>query len=78
MKTIEIWKEELAFRLKKEMKAQKMSQSQLGEKVNMTRTNVNLVLNLKGTVGINKLVELAHALGLEVNLNITKPRRGSQ
>ena len=52
---------------------QKISQSQLGDRVDMRRTDVNMTLNdIDRPVSFQRLVEMANALGLKVDVKITK------
>lgn len=64
-------KEKMTAAVKRELKAQNMTQEHLGELVGVARPHVNNILNgADRAVSVQKLLDMTNALGLIVDVEI--------
>ena len=73
---IEEIKEQLAEAIRKEIKRQGLSQSQVGKKAGMGRENINkTILGTEKGISINQLVRIANAIDLDIRLIIKRKQK---
>lgn len=76
IKTEDMLKQKMIRAIKSELKVQKISQSQLGRLVGgISRNHINSILNGNQGVSIQRALEMAHAIGLRVEVTIKKGRK---
>ena len=73
---MEVMKEQIIEAIEKELERKGMTQAELGELVGMKRHSVNAALRgTERTVSIQRLVNMAEAIGLDVELKIKRISR---
>ena len=65
-------KQQLLAQILKEMKISGISQGEIGRRLDLQRTNVNMALKMKTKPKLDQLVRIANCIGLRIELSATK------
>lgn len=64
-------KKQLLAQILKEMKIAHISQGEIGRRLDVPRTNVNMTLKMKTNATLDQLIRIANCVGLKIHLEVT-------